>query len=173
MRSGLTSAFLHVRELGRVAHIAGLTAGPVHVGTLAALPVLGAEQAPRLVRRRLANFGAQLLLAGAATAAAAPVAAVSIPFPIPLWLITAITVAIAFVALRPAGKIEMATAAKSGKGEIRCTARPARLLREVAAVPASISLHSLEIRANPIARGSDASATSAPHCCASVRAGHL
>jgi len=113
--AGLTSTLLRVRELGSVAHVAGLATGPVHIGALAALPILGAKQAPRLVGRRLADLRAQLLLAGAAATAAAPIAPISIPIPIPLRLITAIAVAIAFIALQSAGEVQMATAAKSCK----------------------------------------------------------
>lgn len=60
--AALTCTLLDVDEFGRVAHVAGVPASPVHVGAFAALPVLGAEQSPGLVGRRLADLDAELLL---------------------------------------------------------------------------------------------------------------
>lgn len=62
--AAVAGALLHVDELGRIAHVARPAAGPIHVRTLAALPILGAEQAARLVGRRFADFGAQLFAGG-------------------------------------------------------------------------------------------------------------
>lgn len=73
--TSLTGPLLHRRELRRVAHVARAAARPVDVGALAALPVLGAEEAARLVGGRLANLRARLLVAvGGGALAAAPVA---------------------------------------------------------------------------------------------------